>query len=287
MKAPRWLKEPLVHFLAAGGLLFAASLALKGGDDEARTIRIGRDDLLVFMQGRAQVYDETTFQKLLDRMKPEERSALVRDTAIQQALYREGKALGLAEADPLIRQRVVQQMRLLLMEEAAAGLSLSDAEVKAFHARNRKDYALAPTVTFTHAFVPGAASGGQAAKLVSELRKRQVPFDRAGEYGARFLYQVNYVDVGAALVASHFGKGFADAVLTVPTGQWQGPIQSEHGWHAVLISRRSAMREPTLAEVLPTVREDALAEARQRAADRALDGMLARYTIVAADGLEK
>ncbi len=285
MKTPAWLKEPLVHFLAAGGLLFAVSLALKGSEAGSRTIRIGRDDLLVFMQGRAQVYDKATFQKLLDRMKPVERSALVRDAALQQALYREGMALGLAEADQLIRQRVVQQMRLLLMEEAATGLSLSDDEVEAFYARNRKDYALPTTVTFTHVFVPGQASRDQVAALLTALRQHRIPFDKAGQYGERFLYQLNYVDVGGPLVASHFGKGFADAVLRLPTGQWQGPIQSEYGWHAVLISRRSPARDPALAEILPTVREDALAEARQRAADRALDRMLAQYTVVTADGL--
>lgn len=286
MKVPVWLMEPLVHFLAAGGLLFVVSIAFEGGEASGRTIRIGRDDLLVFMQGRAQVYDEATFQKLLDRMKPEERSALVRDAALQQALYREGMALGLPEADQLIRQRVVQQMRLLLMEEAATGLSLSDDEAKAYYERNRKDYELPPAVTFTHVFVPGQASRDPAAALLTALRQRQVPFDMAGQYGERFLYQLNYVDVGGALVASHFGKGFADAVLRLPTGQWQGPIQSEHGWHAVLISRRSPARDPALAEILPTVREDALAAARQRAADRALDRMLAQYTIVTADGLK-
>lgn len=285
MMMPRWLKEPLVHFLAAGGLLFVTFGALENSGDNGRTIRIGREDLLVFMQGRAQVYDEAAFQQMLDQMKPQEMAAMVRDAALQQALYREGAALGLAETDPLIRQRVAQQMRLLLMEEAAADLSVSDAEVKAFHERNRQNYALPPSLTFTHVFVPGAASRGKAAALLASLRQRHIPFDQAGQFGERFLYQLNYVDVGPALVASHFGKPFADALLTLPPGQWQGPIQSEHGWHVVLIDRSSPAREPELADIMPTLREDALAEKRQKAADRALGRMLHRYTVVTADGI--
>jgi parvulin-like peptidyl-prolyl isomerase len=285
MKLFELLREPLVHFLAAGGLLFVAASAFDTSDREGRNIRISRESLLTFMQGRAQVYDENTFQGLLDAMKPEDRARLLREAALQEALYREGETLGLAQADPLIRQRVVQQMRLLLMEEAAAGMTISDAEVKSFYGRNRGNYALPPSVTFTHVYFPGSESRRRSDKALKTLRRQAVPFDRSGEYGERFLYQLNYVDSGPAVITSHFGKPFADQVLAIPSGSWQGPIASEHGWHLVLVSDRAGGRAPAFSDIASIVREDALAEKRQKAADAALDRMLRRYSVTATNGL--
>ena len=53
MNPRRWLAEPLVHFLLAGLALFAAVSWWQGPLDAGRTIRLSREDLIVFLQGRA------------------------------------------------------------------------------------------------------------------------------------------------------------------------------------------------------------------------------------------
>ena len=189
----------------------------------------------------------------------------------------------MAEADPLIRLRVVQQMRLLLMEEAAADMQVSDAEMRAHFDTHRADYALPSSVGFTHVFVAGEQGQDRAAALLAQLQREQVRSDQAGRFGDRFLYQLNYSDVGPALVSGHFGDAFAEQVFALPLGSWQGPLQSEHGWHLVWLDDRSEARSPAFEDVAATVREDALAAKRQAAAARALDRMLERYEIVAPD----
>lgn len=273
-----WLKEPLLHFLLAGGLMFLVIAAWEGQPSEGRNIRLNRADLLTFLQGRAQVYDKKAFDALLDSMSAKDRAALVRDAAVQEALYREGIALGLVQADPLIRQRVVQQMRLLLMEEAAADMQLSDAEMRAYFDSNRTDYALPTSATFTHVFV---AEKRQATALLAQLQRDQIPSQQANTFGERFLYQSHYSDVGPALVRSHFGESFSTALFDMPVGSWQGPVQSNHGWHLVLLEASSAARAPALTDVAATVREDALAAKRQAAAALALNRLLDRYEISA------
>jgi peptidyl-prolyl cis-trans isomerase C len=281
-----WLAEPLVHFLFAGLALFALVSWWEGPLDEGRTIRLSRDDLLVFLQGRAQVYDRESFTALLAAMPADERKALVRDAALQEALYREGSALDLATADPLIRQRVVQQMRVLLAEEAAAGVEVSDAEVAAFYRDHLDDYRVAPLATFTHVFfaeAPGAEAAARAELAL--LARERVPYQRAGERGERFLYQLNYAEADEALVASHFGEGFARALFEAEPGAWQGPLRSEHGWHLVLVRRIGEAGQPPLAEIAGRVREDALADKRVRLANAALDALLARYELVVEPGI--
>jgi peptidyl-prolyl cis-trans isomerase C len=282
----RWLAEPLVHFLLAGLALFVAVSWWQGPLDEGRTIRLSREDLIVFLQGRAQVYDRESFAALLAAMPEQERRALVHDTALYEALYREGIALDLAQADPLIRQRIVQQMRQLVAEEAAAAVSVGEEDVEAYYRAHRNDYRLPPLASFTHVFFAERRDAEAAARAeLAVLARDRVPYERAGEHGERFLYQLNYAEADRALVASHFGPGFARRLFETAPGAWQGPLRSEHGWHLVLLRGLSPAGLPPLAEIETRVREDALAAKRLRLANAALDRLLARYELVVEPGL--
>lgn len=281
MKLPALLKEPLVHFLIAGGLVFVSLSALDSAPETGRTITVSDEDLLVFMQGRAQVYDAETFTDLLDNMSAQEREQLVTDAATQEALYREAQALGLAETDPLIRQRLVQQMRSLLMEEAAAGAEVSEAEVEAFYAENRARYRREPQVTFSHVFFPADTGAARLREVLDTLRSQDTAPREARRLGERFLYQSNYSEADAGLVESHFGAEFASAVFDMEPGEWSGPVRSEHGWHLVLPLQTTEAAEPELSEIADRVREDALAQKRSELGQGALDAMLSRYEIEA------
>lgn len=273
------LREPLVHFLCAGAAIFVIGGAMEGGGADDRTIRIDKDDLLVFLQGRAQVYDKPAFAALLDDMSDDDRKRLVRDAALQEALYREGQSLQLTSADPLVRQRVVQQMRMIVLDEAAADMQVSDDEVRRYFDAHREDYAVEPRISFAHVFVAGDNGGQRALKIWDALRSGDVPFERAGEFGDRFLYQTNYTDADTETVASHFGDDFAAKAFGFTPGSWQRPIASRHGWHIVLPIRVNKAHPGAFAEVAEKVRLDALAEKRRKAEALALDEMLDSYRI--------
>lgn len=282
MRLEAWRREPLVHFLLAGLVLFAA-VWWWGPREESRTIRISRDDVLLYMQGRAQVFDEAGFAAALDAMSEKERRALVHDVALQEALFRKGEALGLADADLLIRQRIVQQMRLLLMEDAAMDVGVSEHELQQYYREHRSEYEVPRQVTFTHVYFAAEndVEGTRAAALakLARLRHGNVSFDQAGQHGERFLYHLNYIDVGAGLVASQFGDEFTRQIFALEPGLWQGPFRSKYGWHNVLVRDREEARQPSLHEVETRVREDALSAKRTRLVNTALEEILAQYTI--------
>lgn len=288
MSLPKWLaatlREPLVHFLAAGALVFALSGWIWPVREEGRVITIGEEQLLAHLQARAQLYDEAGFRRLLAGMSADDRAALVHDAAVSEALYREGEALGLASNDPLVRARVIQQMRLLLLEEEAAGVDLDDGEVQAWYDANKARYAEGARVSFSHVFFSGErrGTGAQAAAraAMAQLNARHVAPADAGQFGDRFAYQTNYAEAGGPEIAGQFGPDFAARLVALRAGNgWQGPLQSQFGWHVVQVQRVSAARVPPLAEIMPRVREDALADLRARAAAMAIDRMMAHYRV--------
>ncbi|MES2564868.1 MAG: peptidyl-prolyl cis-trans isomerase, partial [Pseudomonadota bacterium] len=82
---PKWLREPLVHFLVLGALLFTIDYFISGRDDDPRTINV---DAAVDSQAR-QVFSEARGRAPND----EELYALRRVWLDNEVLYREGLAL--------------------------------------------------------------------------------------------------------------------------------------------------------------------------------------------------
>ncbi len=96
---PNWLREPLLHFLVLGGLLFAIDHFIVGPADDPRTIVVNaavdnqaRD---VFKAARGREPNE------------DELYALRRVWLDNEVLYREGLALGVDKGDTAIRERVI------------------------------------------------------------------------------------------------------------------------------------------------------------------------------------
>ena len=272
-----WLREPLIHFLAAGAVLYLGASALGSSPEEGRTIVIGEDALVTSLQQRTGTSDAEAVREALRLMPQDERAELARDAAEQEALWREGRALGLDTVDGVVRLRVIQQMRLLLAEEATAGMAVSQAEIADYYAANRSAYAEPAAASFSHLFFAGPAGEPRAEAALDRLRDGTAGPEQLGD---RFLYQATYADAGARELAGQFGIGFVEGLMRRAPGEsWQGPLQSDHGWHLVLLRGRELAQVPALADIEARVREDALAAKRSAAVEAAVGKLLERYDV--------
>jgi hypothetical protein len=283
--ARSWAREPLFHFLLAGAAIFAVTALWPGGD--SRTITIGRDELTEYLLARARITDRGQFEAYYRSLAPEARAALLHDVAGDEALYREGLAIGLDRADPLIRQRLIQQVRELVGDEAAAGQKLTDAALADYYAQHREQYRRDDTVSFAHVFfAAGSDPAGAERRAHAQLQRLQTagtPPAEAAAHGERFLYETFHRDAGNADVAAKFGAGFARALSGVEPGSWQGPLRSEHGWHLVHVTERVPGHVPAMEELGGRLRGDAEQAQREQAAQSALERMLGDYRIVTRD----
>lgn len=277
------MKQPLLHFLLLGALLFVVfeMTAGRGAEDE-RTVVVDRERLLEFMQFRSKAFDEQRFNQILDNLPEERRQQLIDDYIREEVLYREALALGLDANDYIIRQRLVQKVEYLARGFEAP----ADVDAVTYYEENLSRYSVPSTKTFTHVFVSfdNHESREKAQEIAETLRdellSNDVDFAGALTYGELFPFHKNYVDRSEEFVASHFGDGFTEQLLTLPLNIWSEPIESAYGLHLVLISDRTDERMPSFDEVAGKVRFDAGQALMRERMDQAINEIADGYDVV-------
>lgn len=283
----RLVRDPLLHFLIAGGLLFAVFRALHGPDTsaDARTIVVDPQTLLKFMQYRSAAFRPAYFERQFASMSPQEKRDLIGEYVREEALIREASTMGLADGDYVMRRRMAQKMLYLLDDAATESFAPSEAELQQYYIAHQDRYRVAPTVTFTHVFVDGEIKRDRsameaAARLKRELESRNAGFDAAPRYGDRFAYGQNYVQRARDFIENQFGPSFASALAGLePSNHWQGPIESMFGYHLVLLTRRDPAYVPPLSQIRGEVREDLLRDTVAAYRETAITDLTKRFTV--------
>ena len=155
----RWLREPLLHFLLAGLMLFVGYRAFNPAAVEQAhrsRIEVTADDLRQLEVGwTAQWRRPPT---------PEEMRRLVDSKVREEILYREGLALGLDQGDTIIKRRMAQKMEFLA-EDVSALRDPEPGELKAWFETNASRFALPGRITFRHLYFAPDRRGAQARTL--------------------------------------------------------------------------------------------------------------------------
>src|SRR5262249_53297971 len=105
------LRRPVLHYLAIGGLLFAARATL--GTQWARLSRTVRPRIVITAAQRDVIRHELTQKPGQPPPTADQERAQGEHTVDEEILYREALARGLDRDDPVVRERVIQNMRLL------------------------------------------------------------------------------------------------------------------------------------------------------------------------------
>jgi len=284
----KFLREPLVHFLAIGIGLFVLFdlVAPEESNLDSKTIVVDRDALLTFVQFRSKAFNPEVAAARLDALSDEELQRLVADYVREEALHREALALGMDQNDYVIKQRLIQSLQFITNGFVSAAVDVSDEEIAEYYEANREDYYVDPYVTFTHVYFSNDRHGREQARQLAEtqlaeLNDQNVPFSESTRHGERFLYNVNYVERTEDFIASHFGKAMAAAVfeLEPDNGQWYGPFESAYGHHLVMLTKRTEGVYPPLEEIADSVREDALRIKLDEQNDRAVQAIVNTYDV--------
>jgi hypothetical protein len=284
----RFLKEPLVHFLAAGLALFVlfGLVNRDGPEADPNVVIVDQDALLTFVQYRIKAFNLTLAEQKLNSLSDDELQRLIDDYVREEVLHREALQLGLGEDDYVIRRRLVQKLEFITEGFAEAGARIDQPALRRYFDANKGDYYVEPFATFAHVFFdtenrPREEAREAAEKKLVELNRKGVPFAEAPQHGDRFLYHVNYVERTPEYVASHFGVPMAEAVFGLEPNDlmWKGPFDSQYGVHLVMLTTSEPGREPELSELEGRIREDARRAMIREETDSAIADVVGTYDV--------
>jgi len=260
----RLLRNRLVHFAAAGGLLFAIA---PGADDSRVSVSVHYLETLHAAQAR-----RLGVQKLgLERADEVDRRALE-----DEVLYREAMRLGLDRDDGVVREHLIQKMLLLAEDLGGASREPPREDVRAYFDRTRDRWRQDERVHLVHVFATRKelAVGLTDAILAADASHPALP-PPVGEAFARSR------DVRGSRedYAASYGAPFAEAVFALRPGEWSDPIESRFGWHRVKVLQHTPGAPASFDDVYERVRLEYSVVHRHEAVARFLDRAFRRYHV--------
>jgi len=266
----RLLKDPLVHFLLIGAALFGAS-AWRG-----EMIRAGRARITITAEQVAKARNTAALAQGSE-LSPAESAGLVESMVREEVFYREALALGLDKNDDEVRRRLVEKMNYLTQD--LADPAASPDELQAFYTASPELFTIPPLVSFDQVFFSPAEHGDEleaaATAGLAALRAGKPP-DQVGDHTP---LRAAYDDAPRDQVRVLFGDPMAEALFTVPPGDWAGPYRSDFGLHLVRLRSRTEARLPPFDEIAAHVAEEFGAKRRREANEAAYRRMRDNYNV--------
>lgn len=267
----RLLKEPLLHFLILGGLLFAVQAALGIGEKAATSapaIRITTAD--------TDWLKEMWTRQWRRPPTDEELTRLVADRLTEEVLALEAKTLELDVGDTVVRRRLAQKMAFLL-EDTIRVAEPPEDELRALYEKRPDLVRTPPRVSFTQVFFRREQGDDRARAALAALSNGSAV---AEEQGDNLLLGDAFTDQDEQAVTNLFGASFARTVLALPAKRWSGPIESGYGVHLVKVTAASPPEVRPFAEVRDRLAEEWRRERQEAAQAQLFQGLMRKYRVV-------
>jgi hypothetical protein len=201
----------------------------------------------------------------------------VHTAALQDdAMVARALSLGMHLSDPVARQRLAGRARQRLEQPTPAD-EPSEAELRAYLEANAKRYASSPRVRFVHVFLSRQQHGSDldraAEALAVRLRRDGPSPEEARAWSDPTLLAYRQGPLTAERIDASFGPGFGEAVMSAELERWYGPLRSTFGLHFVRLRELQRGARPSLAQLRARLRHDLLVDGREARVRAAL----ARY----------
>ena len=216
------VREPLVHFLLLGALVFAADAMIFQRKDDPRVIAMGPE---VDAEAR------TLFKTSLGREPSAAELKQLRQRWIDnEVLYREGMLLAVDKGDTGIRERVIFKA-LNIMQSNLAVPPADDKVLRAWFEKNHATYDEPPRYDFVEAVWVGDKSDAVIKKFVNSLSQG---VQDATESGLRVFKGRPQNNLRVS-----YGEDFVRALDELPPGEWRS-LLGKDGAHVVRLEARHA-----------------------------------------------
>jgi PPIC-type PPIASE domain len=281
------LKEPLLHFLVIGALLFAAYAWLNRDSATAPPqVRLAQSDVSWLKE---------TFA-LEHQRQPSgaELRGLVRDFVKEELFARQAQELGLDKDDIVVRRRLAQKMAFLLQDNSRRAAPSDDDLHHLYEAQRGQNpgnqtqgnqpatQALftRPRISFTQIFFSRDQRADAAADAHAALRTLSDGSPPVADLGDHVSLKAEFRNVDERAVANQFGAKFAARIFELAPGAWQGPLESSQGLHLVRISERVPGELRPFDQIRDQIVEMWQAQSQRETEERTFAELLKKYQLV-------
>jgi hypothetical protein len=265
------VREPLVHFLTIGVVLFVAF--------ELRQEDSGETENLILISGGQVEQFSAQFQRTRLRPPTEtELAGLIEGYVRDEVYYREARAMGLDLNDGIVRQRMRLKLEFLL-EDLTTEAAPDDEQLVQFMQEHPERFLIEPQVAFIQVYLNPDKHQDVAADAKQTLT-RLIGGASPETEGDGSLVEQEFTLSSQYKIRNSFGETFAKEIVTLDPGGWTGPIFSGYGAHLVRVSEKREGRFPELSEVRDEVERDYLAQRRQEMKDLTYGKLREGYEVV-------
>jgi hypothetical protein len=252
-------REPLLHFVLLGALIFGVDAVLHPPPKDEKVITVTKAMRQSFIDN----FDEDKSRVPSDA----ELEKMIESWVASEILYREGKALGVDRGDDMIRDRVAFKLQLLIFDQIRVSQPTED-QLRAWFADNHERFDEQERVGF---YLTPPTDEMTAQRQLEEIQAQHESEDLQKQTRAILGRPV-------ASLAASFGEGFRDALLALPLGQWK-ILQSKDGWHVVRLDSRRAGVLASLDDVRDEAVRIWLTDETRKRAWEAVSRLKAAYNV--------
>lgn len=227
-------KEPLLHFLLIGAILFLIYGLVNTEQDESE---ITIDDNLV---------NELVAKWELKRNRQptlEEMEGLIDLYIQQEVLYREALLMNLDHNDEIVKRRLAQKMEFI-SDGLAESLQPTKEMLVAYYDNNKENYNKEPSYTLKQVYFSEDKRNNALVDASNALISKSPE-----TLGDQLSLPKEYIDASSYQIARDYGSVFAKSLDSLELGKWTGPIHSGFGVHIVFIEEKKEAGFYTFEEV--------------------------------------
>jgi parvulin-like peptidyl-prolyl cis-trans isomerase-like protein len=264
----RLLREPLLHFLLLGGVLFV--IYGRGGPEPPA----GGTEIVVTAADIQRI--AAGFSATWQRPPSEnELQGAINDYIREEVLYRTGLSLGLDKDDTIVRRRIRQKMDFFLEDTVGKP---DESELRTFFDANANKFRVEPRISFRQVFLSSKRSNPKAdAEALLPQLVASGPNVVGG--GDPLLLPETFGLTPLSQIDAQFGEGFASELSKVAPGHWAGPLKSAYGFHLVLVTAAQPSQFPPFEEVRNGVQREWFAARRAAVLDEEYQKLQANYHV--------
>jgi peptidyl-prolyl cis-trans isomerase D len=184
------------------------------------------------------------------------------DDAAIQAYYKAHQA---AYMTP---ESVHLQYAELRLDQVAATMQLSDADLHAAYEKNKNTYVIAEKRHARHILISGGKDDAADKKLAEDVYAQAKAGKDFAQLAKQYSKDPGSADKGGDLDwadRSAFVGPFSDAVFSMSPGEIRGPVKTQYGYHIIRLDEIQPGKTKTFEEARPELEAD---QRKNHAADR-------------------